>query len=62
MALILNLWSSDDDNPSERWDSSWLSVVVVLAIGMHVTVHAPGFAAVHPVSLPISLDKPRVIV
>jgi hypothetical protein len=35
MALILNLWSSDDDNPSERWDSSWLSVVVVLAIGMH---------------------------
>ena|ERR1035437_6615957 len=27
-----------------------------------VTVHAPGFAAVHPVSLPISLDKPRVIV
>jgi len=26
------------------------------------TVHAPGFAAVHPVSLPISLDKPRVIV
>jgi hypothetical protein len=27
-----------------------------------ITVHAPGFAAVHPVSLPISLDKPRVIV
>jgi hypothetical protein len=27
-----------------------------------VTVHAPGFAAVHPVSLPISLDNPRVIV
>jgi hypothetical protein len=33
-----------------------------VAVNFNVTVHAPGFAAVHPLSLPISLDKPRVIV
>src|SRR5450759_2045324 len=70
VGTVLNqIWEEDFQGFSYgfRQERSQHEALDALYVGItqkkvNVTVHAPGFAAVHPVSLPISLDKPRVIV